>query len=42
MESFTVGGQASQMITITRTGVVTGWLTLQTMSNANATCTQSE
>lgn len=40
MEPFTVGGQADQTITITRTGVVTGWLTLQTMSNANATCTQ--
>lgn len=40
MEPFTIGGQASQTITIARTGVVTGWLTLQTMSNANATCTQ--
>lgn len=41
MQPFTVGGQASQTTTITRTGVVSGWLTLQTMSNANATCTQS-
>jgi uncharacterized membrane protein len=40
LEQFTIGGQAGQATTITRTGVVTGWLTLQTMSNANATCTQ--
>lgn len=40
MQAFTVGGQADQTMIITRTGVVTGWLTLQTMSDANATCTQ--
>lgn len=40
IQSFTVGGQADQTVIITKTGVVSGWLTLQTMSNANATCTQ--
>ena len=41
MQTFTVGGQADQTVIITRTGVVSGWLTLQTMSGANATCTQT-
>lgn len=41
MQTFTVGGQADQTVIITRTGVVSGWLTLQTMSDANATCTQT-
>jgi ABC-type antimicrobial peptide transport system permease subunit len=40
MQTFTIGVQADQTAIITRTGLVTGWLTLQTMSNANATCTQ--
>jgi hypothetical protein len=40
MQTFTVGAQADQTMIITRTGLVSGWLTLQTMSGANATCTQ--
>ncbi len=41
MQTFTVGGQSDQTMIITRTGLVTGWLTLQTMSDANASCTQT-
>ena len=41
MQTFTIGGQADQTVIITRTGVVSGWFTLQTMSGANATCTQT-
>ena len=37
--SFTVGNQAGKSITITRTGTVTGFLTLQTTSDAIASCT---
>lgn len=40
MQTFTVGAKSEQTMIIARTGVVTGWLTLQTMSDANATCTQ--
>ena len=40
LQTFTIGGQADQTAIITRTGLVTGWLTLQTMSSANATCMQ--
>jgi len=36
--SFSVGNQADKTITITRTGTVTGFLTLQTTSNAQASC----
>ncbi len=36
--SFTVGNQADKTITITRTGTVTGFLTLQTTSDAQASC----
>jgi len=36
--SFSVGNQADESITITRTGTVTGFLTLQTTSNAQASC----
>ncbi len=36
--SFSVGNQADKSITITRTGTVTGFLTLQTTSNAQASC----
>ncbi len=36
--SFSVGNQADELITITRTGTVTGFLTLQTTSNAQASC----
>ena len=41
MQTFTIGGQADQTVIITRTGVVTGWLTLQTTSDANAACMQT-
>jgi len=37
-ETFSVGNQADKTITITRTGTVTGFLTLQTTSNAEASC----
>ncbi len=37
--SFSVGNQADKAITITRTGTVTGFLTLQTSSDAQASCT---
>lgn len=40
METFTVGGKSDQTMMITRTGLVTGWLTLQTLSNADAACVQ--
>ncbi len=40
-ETFTVGNQADKTITITRTGTVTGFLTLQTTSGATAGCTQN-
>ncbi len=36
--SFSVGSQADEAITITRTGTVTGFLTLQTTSDAQASC----
>ncbi len=36
--SFTVGSQANEAITITRPGTVTGFLTLQTTSDAKASC----
>jgi len=39
LESFSVGGSADRIITITRTGTVTGFITLQTTSDANASCT---
>ena len=42
MESFSVGAAADRSITITRTGTVTGFLTLQTTSDAIASCTQIE
>lgn len=38
MNSFTIGGDANSFINITRTGAVTGFLTLQTTSNALASC----
>jgi hypothetical protein len=37
-ESFTVGAEANQSITITRTGTVSGFLTLQTNTDATANC----
>lgn len=39
-ETFSVGVPAGQTITITRTGTITGFLTLQTTSDASASCTQ--
>jgi len=39
MESFSVGGPADDIITITRSGAVTGFITLQTSSDATASCT---
>ena len=39
MESFSVGSPAGHVMTITRTGTVTGWITLQTTSGATASCT---
>ena len=41
MESFSVGSPAGHNMIITRTGTVSGWLTLQTISDATASCTQS-
>ncbi len=41
MQTFTIGGQSDQTVIITRTGLVTGWLTLQTMSDADASCVQT-
>lgn len=41
LQSFTVGGKAGQPLIITKTGEVTGWITLQTMSGAKANCTQT-
>ena len=38
--SFTVGSPAGHTMTLTRTGTVTGWFTLQTTSGAIASCTQ--
>ncbi len=40
-ETFSVGNQADKTITITRTGTVTGFLTLQTTSDATAGCIQN-
>ena len=39
LESFSVGSPADGIITITRTSTVTGFITLQTTSDANASCT---
>lgn len=41
METFSVGAPADHTITITRNGTLTGFLTLQTTSDAKASCTQS-
>lgn len=37
--SFSVGAEGGQTITLLREGTLSGWLTLQTMSNADAGCT---
>jgi len=39
LESFSIGGSPDEVITITRTGSVTGFITLQTASDAVASCT---
>jgi len=39
--SFSVGSPADHTMTLTRFGTVTGWITLQTTSDATASCTQS-
>jgi hypothetical protein len=36
--SFTIGGPADHTMTLTRVGTVTGWITLQTVSGATASC----
>ena len=41
LQSFTVGSQAGHPMIITKTGTVTGWITLQTMSGAKANCTET-
>ncbi len=38
MESFSVGASGGQQITITRSGTVTGFITIQTISGAEANC----
>jgi len=40
-ETFSIGNQADKNITITRTGTVTGFITLQTTSGATAECIQN-
>lgn len=39
LESFTVGAEGGNYITITRTGTLTGFVTMQTSSDATASCT---
>ena len=41
METFSVGSTADKVVILTRSGVVTGFLTLQTIAGATASCTQS-
>ena len=38
LESFSIGAPGGQQIIITKTGTATGFLTLQTMSGAEANC----
>ena len=40
LQSFTVGGQADSRITISKTGIISGFITLQTTSGATASCTE--
>ncbi len=40
METFSVGSNAGKKVIITRTGTVTGFITLQTAADATASCTQ--
>jgi len=41
METFSVGSTAGKNVIITRTGTVTGFITLQTAADATARCTQT-
>jgi len=41
METFSLGSTAGNEIIITRTGTITGFITLQTSADATASCTQS-
>jgi len=41
MQSFTVGGSADSIITITKSGSISGFITLQTTTGATASCTDS-
>ena len=40
IQSFTVGGQADTRITISKSGNISGFITLQTTSGATASCTE--
>ncbi len=40
MQSFSVGGPADSSITIFRSGIITGYITLQTTSDATAICAE--
>jgi len=40
LETFSIGVPADQTIVITRTGIVTGFITMQTGTDAKASCTQ--
>ena len=42
IESFTVGAKGGQAVVLIRTGVVSGWVTLQTTSGAMASCTSGD
>ena len=41
METFSVGATADDTVTLTKTNTVSGWITLQTTSDAKASCIQS-
>lgn len=41
MEAFSVGNTAGKVVIITRTGTITGFITLQTIAGATASCAQT-
>ena len=41
MEAFSIGADGGQTITMTRAGTVEGWVTLQTIVGAEASCIQT-
>lgn len=41
MESFSIGGPADSTMSISRAGTITGFITLQTTSDAKASCIQA-